>query len=103
MERDGAILSQIFLLDNQTRAAVSRKLCPIVTPWHLQLEHEFPEVALGGLLRHDVAHLLAHRSDLRRLGVAGLLDLVLLLLSEADARLKTRRRTSRKQQQQQPW
>ena len=56
--------------------------------WHLQLEHELPEVALAGLLRHDVAHLLAHRSDLRRLRVAGLLDLVVLLLGEADARLK---------------
>lgn len=54
---------------------------------HSQLEHELPEVALGCLLRHDVAHLLAHRSDLRGLRVAGLLDLVLLLLGEADARL----------------
>lgn len=54
---------------------------------HSQLENELLQVALGRLLRHDVAHLLAHRSDLRRLRVARLLDLVVLLLGEADARL----------------
>lgn len=57
---------------------------------HSQLENEFPKVALGPLLRHDIAHLLAHGSDLRRLRVARLLDLVVLLLSEADARLGTK-------------
>lgn len=56
---------------------------------HLQLEDELLEVALGGLLGDDVAHLLAHRSDLRRLRVARLLDLVVLLLGEADASLIT--------------
>lgn len=54
---------------------------------HLQLENELLEVALGGLLGHDVRHLLAHRSDLRRLSVARLLDLIVLLLGEADASL----------------
>ena len=70
---------------------------------HLQLENELLEVALGGLLGHDVAHLLAHRSDLRRLSVARLLDLVVLLLGEPDAGLDTHgpktKTKSRKQRQ----
>lgn len=59
-----------------------------ITLEHSQLENELPEVALRRFLRHDVAHLLAHRSDLRRLRVTSLLDLVVLLLGEADASLK---------------
>lgn len=52
---------------------------------HLQLLDELLKVTLGCLLRHDVTHLFADSSDLRRLRVACLLDLVVLLLGEADA------------------
>lgn len=59
----------------------------MLTERDLQLENELLEVALGRLFDHDVAHLLAHRSDLGRLRVASLLDLIVLLLREPDARL----------------
>lgn len=61
---------------------------------NLQLQYKLLQVALRALLDHDVAHLLAHRSDLRPLGVAGLLDLVVLLLREADARLHNKKNCS---------
>lgn len=55
---------------------------------HSQLENELSEIALRRLLNHDVAHFLAHRSNLRRLRVASLLNLVVLFLRETNARLK---------------
>jgi hypothetical protein len=42
-------------------------------------------VVLGDLASHDLHHLLADDAHLVALGVAGLLDLVLHLLGEADA------------------
>mmetsp|Transcript_14761 Transcript_14761/g.44455 ORF Transcript_14761/g.44455 Transcript_14761/m.44455 type:complete len:227 (+) Transcript_14761:463-1143(+) len=50
-----------------------------------ELKHELPQVALGGLLRHALNHAAADGLDLRALGVASLLELVLGLLGEADA------------------
>lgn len=44
------------------------------------------QVALGAELGHDRNHLGTNRPDLRRLGVAGVFDLILLLASEGNAK-----------------
>ena len=54
-------------------------------PLSLQLVHDFLQVAGLNFFRHDGGHFASDISDLRRLGIAGLLDLVLLALGETNA------------------
>jgi len=50
-----------------------------------KLLHQRLEITLGSQFRHDTSHLGTDCSDLRRLGVASILDLVVLRASESDA------------------
>lgn len=50
-----------------------------------ELLDELLEVTCGGLAGHDVEHLFADLGDLGRLGVGGLLDLVVSLLGESNS------------------
>ena len=51
-----------------------------------ELVDELLQVAGGGLGNHDLEHLLANLTDLSRLGVGGLLDLVDALLGEGNSK-----------------
>ena len=77
-------LAHVAVLDGEDASA---RLLDLLAD-HLgdELVNEFPHVALAGLGGDDVYHLLPDLPDLASLGVARLLDLVLSLFGESDAK-----------------